>query len=211
MRHLTADELVDVVEGLVAESDLPHLAACDACRHRLAELKATMAMAAEAEVPEPSPLFWDHFSARVHEAVAIEGVPRESWWRRVVTVVSGPGVLMPLSAVAAAVFVVAVVFNTRMIAPEVHPPAQVAQSTPTAPPSAMSGTLSVDLLNDSMDVNDPSLSLVADLTAALGADAAVEAGLVPKGSAEHALTHMNGGELRELQRLLKEELGRKGA
>ena len=205
MRHLTADELVDVVEGLVAETDLPHLGACDACRRQLAELKSTMATAAEAEVPEPSPLFWDHFSARVHEAVAIEDIPRDSWWRRVV---SWPGVLMPVSAVAAAVLIVAVMFNPRMTAPDVQPPVQIAQSTPA---KLLSGTLSVDLLNDSMDVDDPSLSLVADLTAALGTDAAVEAGLAPEGSAEHALTHMNGAELQELQRLLKEELGRKGA
>ncbi len=41
-------------------------------------------------------------------------------------------------------------------------------------------------------------------------DAAREAGLAGGGSAEHAVTHMDGGELRELRRLLQEELARSG-
>ena len=32
-------------------------------------------------MPEPSPLFWDHLSSRVHDAVAAEGQPRAPWWR----------------------------------------------------------------------------------------------------------------------------------
>ena len=63
--HLQHDELVDLAEGTRAESSVPHLAACEACRHQLAELKAMMSAAADVAVPEPSPLFWDHFSARV--------------------------------------------------------------------------------------------------------------------------------------------------
>ena len=37
------------------------------------------------------------------------------------------------------------------------------------------------------------------------------AGLAPRGSAEHAATHMSGKELRELQRILKEEIANAGA
>ena len=34
---------------------------------------------AAGEVPEPSPLFWNHLSARVRDAVAVEPIPR-AWW-----------------------------------------------------------------------------------------------------------------------------------
>lgn len=34
---------------------------------------------AAGDVPEPSPLFWNHLSARVRDAVAVEPIPR-SWW-----------------------------------------------------------------------------------------------------------------------------------
>ena len=56
------------------------------------------------------------------------------------------------------------------------------------------------------DVTDPSLSLVADLADGINWQDAHDAGLAPRGSAEHAVTHLNDAELRELQRLLKAEL-----
>jgi len=55
--HLNADELVDLAEGTRAESSASHLAACAGCRRALSELKQTMALAAEVNVPDPSPLF----------------------------------------------------------------------------------------------------------------------------------------------------------
>jgi hypothetical protein len=55
------------------------------------------------------------------------------------------------------------------------------------------------------------LALVADLTDSLGWDAAADAGLAADGSAEHAVTHLSPVELQELERLLKEVLGPKGA
>ena len=32
------------------------------------------------DVPEPSPLFWDHLSARVREAVTADAVPARPWF-----------------------------------------------------------------------------------------------------------------------------------
>jgi len=75
--HLRPDELIDLAEGTRAESSAAHLAECAVCRLQVAELKAMMSAAADVDVPEPSPLFWDHFSARVHAAVADE-TPRPS-------------------------------------------------------------------------------------------------------------------------------------
>src|ERR1700716_2039322 len=123
MRHLTADELVDLVERVVAEGDVPHLATCGTCRQHVAELRATLAMASEVEMPDPSPLFWDHFSSRVREAVATEGEPRPGSWPRLW---SWPGVMAPISAVAASVVMLALVFSAPGPAPATPPVATVA-------------------------------------------------------------------------------------
>ena len=80
MRHLHSDELIDIAEGTRPESLVPHLQSCDVCRLQLAEVRATMAAASEVDVPEPSPLFWDHFSGRVRAAIAAEGNPRRFGW-----------------------------------------------------------------------------------------------------------------------------------
>jgi hypothetical protein len=223
--HLNAVELIDVAEGTRSEASVPHLASCDACRRQLTDMRAMMSTVAAVEVPEPSPLFWDHLSQRVRNAVA-EDVPRRSWqdaatWRRL---------LMPLSAVAVASLIVAMVLSSRALAPQsgTHgdpervalrsresDPERVGRRTPPAPspPSttvAASGA-TIDLLNDPASDDDVSLTLVASLTADLDLDAAGEAGLAPHGSAEHAVTHMNDDELRELRRLLKEQLAPSGA
>src|SRR6185436_3564787 len=79
VRHLKDEELVDIAEGTRPESSAPHLGGCDSCRTQLHELRAMMSAAQEVDVPEPSPLFWDHLSSRVHEAVAADGEPRRAW------------------------------------------------------------------------------------------------------------------------------------
>lgn len=73
MSHLTDLELIAAIEDANAR-DLPvprrrHLDACDACRGRADELRSVIAAAADATVPEPSPLFWEHFSARVRQGI----------------------------------------------------------------------------------------------------------------------------------------------
>ena len=192
--HLQPDELVDLAEGTRTESSVPHLAACEACRHQLAELKAMMSAAADVAVPEPSPLFWDHFSARVREAVAAEGVPRRSFW-------SWPRLAMPVAAAAMAGVILAVALYTG---PETRPDLPAVAPTPAV--------ASIDLLSDPQSPDDDTaLTLVAALSSDMDLDGAREAGLAGGGSAEHAVTHLDGGELRELRRLLQEELARSGA
>lgn len=193
--HLNADELVDLAEGTRAESSAPHLAVCAECRRALSSLKQTMLLAAEVDVPDPSPLFWEHLSRRVNDAVAADGSPRPIWWSWLQT----PRLVVPV-LVAAAVVLLAVAINVRDGRLNQRAPAPVA---------------SVSAPRDSMPEpqvgDDPSLSLVAELTSEMDLDGATEAGLAPQGSAEHAVTHMSRRELRELQRLLKEELANSGA
>ena len=68
MSHLTPEELLDLAEAPPPDVASGHLASCDRCRRELADLREALAAAAEIEVPEPSPLFWGHLSARVRGA-----------------------------------------------------------------------------------------------------------------------------------------------
>jgi hypothetical protein len=182
MRHLSPDELVDLAEGATLESSNAHLASCVECRRELAELRSLMRTAAAAEVPEPSPLFWDHFSSRVREAVAEERQPRRVRF-------GGWAVASVLSAAAVVLLVV-----IRPI-PSVDRP----QNVPGA-------TASIDDIDDAA-IDDPAFTVVSDLAADLDIDTALAAGLGPDGGAEHAVVHMTAMELEELQRLLQEQLG----
>jgi len=193
--HLTPEQLVDIAEGTqpqaLALNDVEgHLASCEACRRQLADLRSMMAAVAEDEVPEPSPLFWDHFSARVNDAVAAE--PRGWDW-------SWARLRMPIALAASAVLVIAVL-GVRLIAPHesVAPPSSVV-FVAEPPPASAGETLATE-------VTDPSLALVADLTEDIGWDEARDAGLAPRGSAEYAVTHLSEGELRQLRDLLQEAM-----
>jgi hypothetical protein len=77
--HLTSEELLDLAEGTRSESSAPHLLKCDRCRQQLNELRDVLATL-QVDVPEPSPLFWDHFSARISEAVASDPKSSRSWF-----------------------------------------------------------------------------------------------------------------------------------
>src|SRR5262245_24896185 len=81
MRHLNANELIDVVESRATGRHLAHLDRCAGCRARVDELESVLRDVARVPVPEPSPLFWDHLSRRVSEAVAAEPVPQYGWRR----------------------------------------------------------------------------------------------------------------------------------
>ena len=206
--HLNPGELVDIADGTRGDDSAPHLAACDACRAQLRELRAMMTTAKDVEVPEPSPLFWDHLSSRVREAVAADAAPRASWrgW-----LVRRRGFLDPMLAAGAAAVLIAVVVGSRVHAPGplVSPTVYIAAPPPAA--AIADATAPAVLLDDAALQNDASLMLVASVSDGVDFDTAREAGLAPNGSAEHAITHMNDAELRELRRLLTEELARSGA
>jgi hypothetical protein len=203
MRHLTSEQLVDLAEGVRTEPSMPHLQSCEACRMKLAELRTTLSAAGEVDVPEPSPLFWAHFSARVHDAVEAERANRTfafgrwpswrtvSWWM-------GPWRIGPLWVGSLAAIMLAVVITTRDPVSETPVPpgtlAFVAESQAEMPVFA----------------DDASLSLVADLVTDLDWDAAVEAGLTPQfGVADDVVRQLNEDERRELNQLLRVELEEK--
>ena len=75
MTHLSSQELVALAEGGLSADRAAHLDACDRCRDEANDLRAVMSGVQEAEVPEPSPLFWEHLSRRVSDAVASSDTP----------------------------------------------------------------------------------------------------------------------------------------
>jgi hypothetical protein len=218
MGHLKSDELIDLAEGTRLESSAPHLQRCGDCQRQLADLRAMMAAAAEVDVPEPSPLFWDHFSARVHEAVAAEDVPRRAPWFNTFA--------LPLSVAACAAIVVVTVVTMRpggwlhlLGGAPVNPVARVAPVGPVGPvgpggpggpvgPGGPGGPVGDDKLAAPFP-DDPSLDMVADLAAQVDWDMAVSPGLeTHEDASAKAVAQLSAGERRELQRLLKEELSR---
>jgi len=79
--HLSPNERVDALDGLLESTRQAHLQGCASCQQELAALREVheaLRASAEEDVPEPSPLFWDHFEARVGAAINDAPVP---WWR----------------------------------------------------------------------------------------------------------------------------------
>jgi len=199
--HLTPDELIDLSEGAGSADAAAHLHGCDVCRGQVAALQAAMSSAASVDVPEPSPLFWDHLSARIREDIAAEppaarhwtwaGLPmlpaRVSWW--------GVGV----AAVAAAIGIALYVTAPRNLSP--------GNATPD------SGEVAAEMVLQPFGAaDDPSLVLVADLTEQLDPGAVAETGWTSHaGGVEEAVANLTGDERIELQRLLKEALEKQDA
>lgn len=198
MTHLSRDRLLDAAEGRrVADIDL-HLQACARCRVEVDQLAATLSRVRDVDVPEPSPLFWEHLSARVHEAVALE--PRETQraaqrWRGVRKAAPAS-----LACVLAIVVLVAVVFDSRA---RRHRDAGLpfhAQSAIDADLPAQSFELTA---GDGWElvVDAASAEPGADLWDVVGVGAGEEPGAV-----DLAIAELSPDEYRELVKLLNEAL-----
>jgi len=189
--HLTSEELLDLAEGTRSESSAPHLAQCDKCRQQLNELREVMATL-NVDIPEPSPLFWDHFSARVSEAVASDAKTARSWF----------GIGRWSWGVAAAMSAVVLAIAVSRI------PKTPAETT--AGPATVAEVPAVDI-GSTLSRDDPSFLLLRDLAGSVDWDAA-EVGIgVDVGSADTPVAELSEAERTELQRLLREAMSPTGA
>ena len=200
--HLTPEELIDLAEGARAEAAAPHLQSCEVCRHQVVALRATMSAAADVDVPEPSPLFWDHLSQRVREAVAGEEAPASrfpGWgWA-----LGGSWRTWAIAGVAAAVIV-----SIYVTAPGTLPPSSTSSSTPSSGARSAAAVSSAPL-EPFGAVDDPSLTLFADLTEQIDPQAITETGWSSHvGAVDEVVASLTDDERLELQRLLKEELAK---
>jgi hypothetical protein len=185
--HLRSDEFVDALDGTLGADRLEHLASCASCRDELTGVQALISDVKTAgSMPEPSPLFWDHFSARVRQATADVPAPRRTaWWQ------SG---WRPLAGLAAAAAVVAVVTVT-ISRPDTEPgPAQQASLDP-APVDALA------------DETESSLAFMSAAASDLSWEEARAVDLAPAArTVDSAIDRLSAAQRAELVKLIREDL-----
>ena len=115
MTHLSDESVIELSTGEGRASDLAHAAACAACARRVQESRDALALLLCADVPEPSPLYWEALRSGVRQRIA-DDKRRVSAWT----------LLVPLAAAAALVFV--------LWSGGAKPPAAVAPSLPAWSP-----------------------------------------------------------------------------
>ncbi|HSL21685.1 MAG TPA: hypothetical protein VK886_09125 [Vicinamibacterales bacterium] len=186
MSHLNASEIVDLLEGALPEARLAHAVECPRCREEADRARAGLDAARRSDAAEPSPLFWDHFSARVREAIAEQPAVRGR----------GRWIWVPLAGVTVAMAVVIGAIVAR--AP-----------LPSAPPGVSPGATAVGPAAVPDQETDEQWALVTDVADGVDWEEAADAGLaVPPGAAEHAVLQLSDEQQQELARLLQAEIGR---
>ena len=192
MNHLTPDELIDAVEGTLDPALEAHLARCTRCEEEVTRLRAVLHEARAVDVPEPSPLFWDHFSTRVRAAIETEPVPERGWlpvWMR------WP-VLVPIAALVLAV-------TALMIS--------LPRERDVVPVVADAGAVDAAVADDPATAGEQEWAVVAEIVGPVGIDQAHEAGITLNlGDADRIALQLDADEQRELIRLIKEEMDKSG-
>lgn len=209
MKHLNRAELVDFIETspLLPAERARHVSTCKQCHAEADALRSTRALATTDEVPEPSPLFWDHLSARVADAVR-EEEPGRDWdgagamrWRR------SPFATWAAVAAMAVLVMMTVLWRTTLHAPA--PP-----MGPAMAGAAGNGTVSpaADAGGDESDVDaDEAWAVVRAAAQDLRWEEAHAAGLSAyPGAAEGLALELTADERSELARLLDKELKHTG-
>lgn len=187
-RHLDDVELVDWIDRALPQSRAAHLDACAVCRERADALGRELErlQRTSSGAPEPSPLFWTHFSQRVHDAVRElpQARDRAAFFR--------PAYWIAAAAVVLAAFVIA--WNVGRSA------------TPADTRLATVPTESVAPLSDPSIINldeDEEWALVRMMADDVQWEDAEDAGLtVGPGSAERIALELSSAERQELARLL---------
>jgi hypothetical protein len=191
MSHLTADELVDAAEGTLNPARLAHVVECAACRGEAERLGMALRAAIEADIPEPSPLFWEQLSSRVHPAIAAEEVTPLEWapaWLR------WP-VLAPITALALIAIAIA---------------AAVARGPVTKVPSD-SDPAAVVAARDLDTLGEEEWAVVSELVGPVDFEQAREAGIVVRpGDVEDAALELTAAEQQVLIDLVKAASERPG-
>ena len=197
MSHLSPSELVDLVEGELPAARTAHANGCEACRAQAAVVRDALRLAAAApDVPEPSPLFWDHLSARVRDGIAA-APPRATFgfgWRG----------FQPIAAVLA---LAVVIFSVTLVTRDSR--RAVTRGAVVMAPGLVPGEAGQNP-DPTLDANHAEAWAVLTAAAAdLELDEAHAAGMaVQPAAVDRAVQGLNAAELTELGRLLQSELKR---
>ena len=203
MSHLSRSEIVDLVEETLPQERAAHLELCAACRDEFETIRAALRDVAAVDVPDPSPLFWEHFQARVRDGVA--KTPRSAWdWIRV----RG---FAPLPAALVAVLVVGFAISSGLMRGR---SALVTGPGAPAAGSSTAGPATIDLQDQGisavLDARDAEVwAVLTDAAADVGFEDAHAAGMqVYPATIDRAVQNMSPDERNELGRLLQSELKR---
>jgi hypothetical protein len=178
--HLSTDDLASAVDGTLGAAASTHLETCASCRQVVAELSAVVAAMKAESVPEPSPLFWDLFSARVRMATEPESTPdQRPWWT------SRP--VLALGGLAVAVLLLVWSF-----------PSSDRSATIPAPATATSGATPTD--------PDVEWRAMSDMAASMTADD-VRTATAPAPDRTSMLSELSDDERAAFVALLKMEMG----
>lgn len=199
MTHLSESEFVDLAEDVLDPRRARHVETCASCREQADALRNLLRETSSVAVPDPSPLFWDHLSARVRDGVAAAPAAGRSRW-------SWPGMRMLIPMGAAAAVVVAVISGTLLLRPvrdgQAPAPIVTEHAAVTASSDARPGT-TPDA--DNAEVWD----VLTSAASTVGFDEAHAAGMhVLPAAIDHAVQDLSAAELTELGRLLQSELKR---
>ena len=200
MKHLSRSEFVDLIESSphLAPARMRHVEVCERCRAEAETLRAVMALPKTDAGAEPSPLFWDHFAARVADAVRNEspaggGNAAMAWLRKPLArwaAVSTVAVLVSLT----------VAWRTTLHAPAPVRPAQASASLA----GATSPSTPVALDGDDVEA-DEAWAVVRAAAVDLRWEDAHAAGIsAHPGAVEDVAFELTAEERAELARLLDE-------
>lgn len=205
MRHLTEAQLLDAAEAIESRAELApgaddsadvHLRACAECRQQVDDLRRIVGAVQSVDVPEPSPLFWEHLSARIRETVAAEPSPvaePRPWWPR--WAARPWAIEFGVAAVVALLVAVGVWQRPGSPTGGVSAPTELAEVAPVV----------AEVLP--ADADDPSLTLLVDLAGGLEWDEAMAAGIsLDAGATDAVVAGLSLDERVELHRLLTEAL-----
>lgn len=198
MQHLDDTQIVDAVDGRLDAAAAAHAQTCEHCRARLAEMQGMLGLLAAVDVPEPSPLFWDHFPSRVSRAIDATAAPQR-WFT--------PARLGWGSA-AVLIVVLLLVVPSRLMPPagQDQPVEGAVHST-----STISNPLEPWPTEDDLDADD-AWALMRIVAEEIDYEDARQIGVAPRaGSIERAAMELSDSERAELARLIERELKRTGA
>ena len=141
--HPEDDALFDVAEGNASVEAARHVAACAACAARVADARAGLALVSGADMPEPSPLYFDAFRNRVASAIDAPPVRRRY-----------TGFVLPAFLATAATIAVIAYLPTEVKTPVPSPMASSWSSLPAAGDPALEAVASAALAEEIVDCRD---------------------------------------------------------
>jgi hypothetical protein len=199
MKHLSESELTDALDVAVSPDRAAHLRDCGRCSDAVDAMRVVLSRL-DVDVPEPSPLFWDHLSTRVRQQIEEQAArPRLEWmagWRL-------PGIAA--IALAATLLLAVPVSRTR-------PGGPTSLDTPAQSASAVRLSSAPDYVVADDIETDEAWAVVRAVAEDAVWEEVNDAGISARpGSVELAVSELTETERSELAALLREELRRVGA